>query len=139
MTENAVLNANYVLSLLKDVIEVPYSGNCMHEFVASGNRLKTEKGITTMDIAKRLIDFGIHPPTVYFPLLVKEAMMVEPTETESIATLEYFADTLKKILTEDISAEDGSFLHNAPYTTDISRPDEVAAAKNPVLVSPIAG
>ncbi len=101
----------------------------MHEFVASAGKLKSEKGVTTMDLAKRLIDFGIHPPTVYFPLLVKEAMMIEPTETENRKTLDYFAEVLRKILSED-----PALLHDAPHTTAISRADEVAAAKNPVLV-----
>ncbi len=129
MTKNSVLNANYLLSLLKDSIDVPYGDRCMHEFVASSAKLKAEKGITTMDVAKRLLDFGFHAPTVYFPMLVKEAMMIEPTETENKRTLDLFAVTLKKIL-----AEDSQYLHDAPYTTGVSRPDEVAAAKKPVLV-----
>jgi glycine dehydrogenase subunit 2 len=129
MSENAVLNANYLLSLLKDYIEVPAGDRCMHEFVASANKLKTEKGITTMDIAKRLIDYGYHPPTIYFPLIVKEAIMIEPTETETKETLETFAKTLVEIITED-----QAILHDSPHTTKISRPNEVTAAKTPVLV-----
>ena len=132
MTENAVLNANYLLSLLKDSIDVPYGDRCMHEFVASSAKLKAEKGITTMDVAKRLLDYGFHAPTVYFPLLVKEAMMIEPTETENKRTLDLFAEALKKIL-----AEDTQLLHDAPHSTTASRPDEVVAAKKPVLVSPL--
>ncbi len=135
-TENAVLNANYLLALLQDVIDVPFgfsaaneSKRCMHEFVASAGKLKSEKGLTTMDMAKRLIDFGFHPPTVYFPLLVREAMMIEPTETENRKTLERFADVLKSII-----AEDPTWLHDAPHSTVVSRPDEVTAAKMPVLV-----
>ena len=131
MTENAVLNANYLLSLLKDSIKVPYGDHCLHEFVASPVKLKAEKGISTMDIAKRLLDYGFHAPTVYFPLLVKEAMMIEPTETENKRTLDLFAETLKKIL-----AEAPQLLHDAPHSTTASRPDEVAAAKKPVLVEP---
>lgn len=128
MTGNAVLNANYILALLGEEIDVPYGRRCMHEFVASGARLKAEKGVSTMDVAKRLIDFGIHPPTVYFPLLVKEAMMIEPTETENRQTLEFFAETLKTIYREDPQT-----LHDAPHSTRISRPDEVGAAKSPKL------
>ncbi len=129
MTENSVLNANYLLSLLKDSIDVPFGDRCMHEFVASSAKLKAEKGITTMDVAKRLLDYGFHAPTVYFPLLVKEAMMIEPTETENKRTLDLFAETLKKIL-----AEDPQLLHDAPHSTTVCRPDEVAAAKKPILV-----
>ncbi|MDR3110040.1 MAG: aminomethyl-transferring glycine dehydrogenase subunit GcvPB [Planctomycetaceae bacterium] len=128
MSENAVLNANYLLALLKDYIEVPAGERCMHEFVASANKLKTDKGITTMDIAKRLIDYGYHPPTIYFPLIVKEAIMIEPTETETKETLDTFAKTLIEILTEDQAT-----LHDSPQTTKISRPNEVTAAKTPVL------
>ncbi len=128
MTENAVLNANYLLSRLKDAYDVPHGHRCMHEFVASARRLKRERGISAMDIAKRLLDFGYHAPTVYFPLVVLEAIMIEPTETESKATLDAFADALLKI-----RAEDSAFLHDAPYTTPISRPDEIKAAKEPVL------
>ena len=127
-TENAVLNANYMLAKLKGVIDVPFGDRCMHEFVASSAKLKTEKGISTMDIAKRLLDFGFHAPTIYFPLIVKEAMMIEPTETENKRTLDLFVETIKRIITED-----AAFLHDAPHTTAISRPNEVAAAKTPKL------
>jgi glycine dehydrogenase subunit 2 len=101
----------------------------MHEFVASAAKLKAEKGVSAMDIAKRLLDFGFHAPTVYFPLTVKESIMVEPTETESKETLDAFAETLFNII-----GEDANKLHDAPHTTAISRPDDVRAARQPVLV-----
>jgi glycine dehydrogenase subunit 2 len=129
VSENAVLNANYLLSRVKHILPVPQGERCMHEFVASAARLKSENGISAMDIAKRLLDFGFHAPTVYFPLTVKEAVMVEPTETESKETLDAFAETLFRI-----TEEDPEFLHEAPHTTSISRPDEVRAARQPVLV-----
>ncbi len=128
MTENAVLNANYLLALIQHAIDVPNGNRCMHEFVASASKLKRSKRISAMEIAKRLLDFGYHAPTVYFPLVVPEALMIEPTETESKETLDAFAATLLKIIEED-----GDFLHNAPHTTPISRPDDVKAFKEPVL------
>lgn len=128
VSENAVLNANYLKAILKDVLPVPNGDLCMHEFVASASNSKSEKGITAMDIAKRLLDFGFHAPTVYFPLVVPEAIMVEPTETESKETLDAFAETIRKILLED-----PEFLREAPHSTEISRPDEVVAARNPIL------
>jgi glycine dehydrogenase subunit 2 len=129
VAENAVLNANYLLSLVEDVYPVPLGSRCMHEFVASARSIARERGIRAMDIAKRLIDFNFHAPTVYFPLIVSEAMMIEPTETESRETLEAFARVLRAIASEDPQA-----LHDAPLTTPVSRPDEVKAAKTPVLV-----
>ena len=131
VSENAVLNANYLLSRVKHFLPVPQGDRCMHEFVATASKLKSEKGISAMDLAKRLLDFGFHAPTVYFPLSVKESIMVEPTETESKETLDAFAETLFRILEED-----GDMLHDAPHTTAISRPDEVRAAKEPKLVWP---
>ena len=128
IAEDAVLNANYLLARVKGFLPVPHGDRCMHEFVASGASLKASKNISTMDIAKRLLDYGYHAPTVYFPMIVHEAMMIEPTETESRATLDAFADTLAKIVEE--SAE---VLHEAPQTTAICHPDEVAAARKPVL------
>lgn len=128
MTENAVLNANYLLALVKDHFEVPHGHRCMHEFVASAKTLRREKRISAMDIGKRLIDFGYHAPTVYFPLVVPEAMMIEPTETESKQTLDAFAKTLIAI-----KDEDPAMLQKAPHTTIISRPDEIKAAKEPIL------
>src|SRR5204862_1064969 len=128
VSENAVLNANYLLSRVKHAYEVPYGDRCMHEFVASAKILRRERKISAMDIAKRLLDYGYHAPTVYFPLVVAEALMIEPTETESQETLDAFAETLLKIRDEE-----AEFLHNAPHTLSISRPDEVKAAKEPVL------
>src|SRR5438132_2020678 len=128
VSENAVLNANYLLSRLQAKIEVPYGNRCMHEFVASARMLRKERKMSAMDIAKRLLDFGYHAPTVYFPMVVSEAIMVEPTETESKETLDAFAKAMQQIANED-----AEFLHTAPHTLDISRPDEVLAAKEPIL------
>jgi glycine dehydrogenase subunit 2 len=128
VAENAVLNANYLLSRLKDALPVPHGQRCMHEFVASAAHLKKKNGVTAMDLAKRLLDYGFHAPTVYFPLTVPEAMMIEPTETESKETLDAFADTLLRILDES-----PELLHDAPHSTPISRPDEVRAARHLML------
>jgi glycine dehydrogenase subunit 2 len=128
VSENAVLNANYLLSRVKHIVPVPQGNRCMHEFVASATNLKKEKGITAMDVAKRLLDYGFHAPTVYFPLTVPEAMMCEPTESESKETLDAFAEVLFRI-----TGEDAQLLHDAPHTTAVSRPDEVRAARQPVL------
>ncbi len=128
ISENAVLNANYLLSRVKAVYDVPHGDRCMHEFVASARQLRREKRISAMDIAKRLLDLGYHAPTVYFPLVVPEAIMIEPTETENKETLDAFADALLKIVQED-----AEMLHLAPHTLAISRPDEVKAAKEPIL------
>jgi glycine dehydrogenase subunit 2 len=131
VSENAVLNANYLLSRVKHFLPVPQGDRCMHEFVASAAKLKADKGITAMDIAKRLLDFGFHAPTVYFPLSVKESIMIEPTETESKETLDAFAEVLFRV-----TEEDPDLLHDAPHTTPISRPDEVRAARQPILTWP---
>ncbi|MBN1912354.1 MAG: aminomethyl-transferring glycine dehydrogenase subunit GcvPB [Pirellulales bacterium] len=128
VSENAVLNANYLLARVKHFLPVPQGDRCMHEFVATSSKLKAEKHISTMDIAKRLLDFGFHAPTVYFPLIVPEAMMIEPTETESKATLDAFAEALFRI-----TEESHDLLAEAPHTTTISRPDEVLAARQPRL------
>jgi len=128
IAEDAVLNANYLLSQVKDTLPVPHGDRCMHEFVASSETLKSQRGISTMDIAKRLLDYGFHAPTVYFPLIVHEAMMIEPTESEGKSTLDAFAEVLKRIV-----AESPESLHDAPHSTPICRPDEVTAARKPVL------
>jgi glycine dehydrogenase subunit 2 len=128
VSENAVLNANYLLSLVGGHFEVPYGERCMHEFDASARNLRRERRISALDIGKRLLDFGFHAPTVYFPLIVPEALMIEPTETESKETLDAFAEALLRIKTED-----SDFLHDAPHSLPISRPDEVKAVKEPVL------
>jgi glycine dehydrogenase subunit 2 len=128
VSEHAVLNANYLMSLVRDLYPVPFGDRCMHEFVSSARSLARDRGIRAMDIGKRLIDSNFHAPTVYFPLIVSEALMIEPTETESRETLENFAQTLRAI-----AAEDPAMLHEAPVSTPISRPDEVKAAKSPIL------
>ena len=131
-SETAVLNANYLLARLREQAELlplAYGELCMHEFVLSGGPMKRALDVKTLDLAKRLLDFGFHPPTVYFPLLVEEALMVEPTETETKETLDAFADTIATILAE--AAEDPQIARNAPYTTPVRRLDEVAAAKHP--------
>ncbi len=128
VSRHAVLNANYLMSKLQDVLPVPQGKHCMHEFVASAQQIQRERGISAMDIAKRLLDFGFHAPTVYFPLVVPEAMMIEPTETESKATLDAFSAAIHAIVQED-----AEFLHNAPHTTPISRPNDVQAARKPIL------
>jgi glycine dehydrogenase subunit 2 len=132
VSENAVLNANYLLSRVKHIFPVPHGDRCMHEFVASASALKSKRDVSAMDIAKRLLDYGFHAPTVYFPLIVKEAIMIEPTETETKETLDAFAQVLFRI-----SDEPAELLHEAPHTTPVSRPDEVRAARQPVLVAPM--
>jgi glycine dehydrogenase subunit 2 len=128
VSQNAVLNANYIKEKLKNVYEVPFDKTCMHEVVFSCIKQK-ERGASAMDVAKCLIDNGIHPPTVYFPLIVKEAMMVEPTETESKETLDNFIAVMQAI--DKLIDTDPEKVHNAPHTTPISRPDEVLAARSP--------
>ena len=128
VSEDAVLGANYLLSKVKHILDVPHGDRCMHEFVATAAKLKKEKDLTAMDLAKRLLDYGFHAPTVYFPLVVDEAVMVEPTETESKETLDAFAEALFRI-----TEESGDLIHEAPHSTSISRPDDVAAARKPVL------
>jgi glycine dehydrogenase subunit 2 len=128
VAENAVLNANYLKAKVEKDFPVKYPRRCMHEFVAMGD---IAEGIHTLDVAKRLIDYGIHPPTIYFPLIVPEALMVEPTETESRETLDEFARVMHLIAEE--AKHSPELLHAAPTTTPIGRLDEVAAARSPVL------
>lgn len=128
VSEQAVLNANYLRARVGESFDVPHPGPCMHEFVASARNLVREKKVKAMDVCKRLLDYGFHAPTVYFPLVVAEALMMEPTETESKETLDAFADALLAI-----KAEDAELLRTAPHTHIISRPDEVKAAKEPIL------
>jgi len=132
VSENAVLNANYLQERLKKTYSLPYDGLCKHEFVLSGKGLAD--GISTLDIAKRLIDYGVHPPTIYFPLTVKEAIMIEPTETESKETLDRFAEILEIVARE--AKEDPQLLHDAPLHASVRRLDQTHAAKNPVLTYP---
>ena len=134
-SETAVLNANYLLARLGEGaagehVPVAFDRRCMHEFVLSGGPAAKELGVKTLDIAKRLLDHGMHPPTVYFPLLVDEALMVEPTETETRETLDAFAEAIESILAE--AADDPEIARNAPYTTPVRRLDEAAAARKPV-------
>ena len=131
MSETAVLNANYVLARLKDAYELPYDRLCMHEFVLSARTLKREHGITALDVAKRLMDYGYHPPTIYFPLVVPEALMIEPTETETKETLDAFCDAMLAIAKE--AAENPELLKDAPHHRPVRRLDEVRAAKHPIV------
>ncbi|HVN60092.1 MAG TPA: aminomethyl-transferring glycine dehydrogenase subunit GcvPB [Gaiellaceae bacterium] len=131
MSETAVLNANYLLARLKDTYELPYERHCMHEFVLSARNFKRDHGITALDVAKRLMDFDIHPPTVYFPLVVPEALMIEPTETEPKERLDEFVDVMQRIAVE--AAESPELVKEAPHHRPVRRLDEVRAAKNPVV------
>jgi len=131
VSENAVLNANYLMSALKDSFHVPYGQRrCKHEYIMAPKDIASTK-VHTLDVAKRLLDYGYHPPTVYFPLIVEEAMMVEPTETESMETLDQFISAMKTIARE--SQEDPNMVKGAPYNTPVSRLDEVGAARKPVV------
>ena len=131
MSDVAVLNANYVLARLREAYDLPYDRLCMHEFVLSARNLKREHGITALDVAKRLMDYGIHPPTVYFPLVVPEALMIEPTETEPKERLDHFVDSMLAIARE--AAESPEVLKEAPHERPVRRLDEVRAAKRPIL------
>jgi glycine dehydrogenase subunit 2 len=131
LSETAVLNANYLRVLLEDVFELAYDRSCMHEFVLTARRQKASYGVRTLDIAKRLLDFGIHPPTIYFPLIVDEAIMVEPTESESRATLDHFAAVMRQIAGE--CEQTPEVVRDAPRHQAVGRLDEVAAARRPVL------
>lgn len=126
-----MLNANYMKVKLSDIYKMAYEETCMHEFVMTLEGLKHDIGVSAMDIAKSLLDYGIHPPTMYFPLIVHEALMVEPTETESRETLDEAIAVFRKIYEEAL--KDPQRLHGAPYDTPIGRPDEVTAARKPVL------
>src|SRR5689334_15228480 len=135
-SETAVLNANYLKARLAagragQRLPIAFDRHCMHEFVLSGRPMKNELGLATLDLAKRLLDFGFHPPTVYFPLLVDEALMVEPTETETKESLDAFAEAIEKILAE--AEENPDLAKNAPYTTPVRRLDEVKATRQPVV------
>jgi glycine dehydrogenase subunit 2 len=131
MSEVAVLNANYLLARLQDAYELPYDRLCMHEFVLSARRLKREHGISALDVAKRLMDYGFHPPTIYFPLVVQEALMIEPTETEAKETLDAFADAMLAIARE--AAEEPEVVKSAPHGRPVGRLDEVKAAKRAIV------
>jgi len=130
VSENAVLNANYLLSRLKDLFVLPYDRSCMHECVFSGTK-QLQQGVKVLDIAKRLLDYGYHPPTMYFPLIVQEALMIEPTETESKETLDEFVEALQQIVQEVESNPDQ--VTSAPHHTVVARIDEVEAARHPIF------
>ncbi|MDO8690942.1 MAG: aminomethyl-transferring glycine dehydrogenase subunit GcvPB, partial [Dehalococcoidia bacterium] len=130
VAENAVINANYLQSRLEGAYQVAFPRRCMHETVLSASRQKA-LGVRAWDIAKRLIDYGFHPPTVYFPLIVQEALMIEPTETESKETLDTFVEAMLAIARE--AEEDPALVQGAPHTTRLGRLDEVAAARKPRL------
>jgi glycine dehydrogenase subunit 2 len=138
-SETAVLNANYLMARLRETAgeQLPpaYDRLCMHEFVLTGGPMKRNLGIRTLDLAKRLLDHGFHPPTVYFPLLVDEALLIEPTETETRETLDAFAEAIGEILRE--ASEDPEIARSAPYSTPVRRLDEAAAAKRPVIRQPL--
>lgn len=130
-SETAVLNANYMMHKLKGTYDMAYDHTCMHEFVMSLEELKKATGVTALDVAKSLIDRGIHPPTMYFPLIVHEALMLEPTETESRKTLDEAVTALLEL--HELAHTDAEYMHNAPHHAQIKRPDEVQAARKPVL------
>jgi glycine dehydrogenase subunit 2 len=135
-SELAVLNANYLLALLRregivEYLPAAFDRICMHEFVLTGAPMKRELQIKTLDLAKRLLDHGVHPPTVYFPLIVDEALLIEPTETETKETLERFAEVIAEILRE--ARDDPTVARNAPYSTPVRRLDEASAARRPVV------
>jgi glycine dehydrogenase subunit 2 len=140
VSEIAVLNANYLLARLRSLgvleyLPAAYDRLCMHEFALSGAPMKRALGIRTLDLAKRLLDFGVHPPTVYFPLLVDEALLIEPTETETRETLDAFAEMIAEILRE--AAADPQIARGAPYSTPVRRLDEARAARHPILRQPL--
>ena len=131
MSEVAVLNANYLLARLKDAYDLPFERLCMHEFVLSARSLKRVRGISALDVAKRLMDYGFHPPTIYFPLVVPEALMIEPTETEAKETLDAFVDAMLAIVRE--AEEDPDVIRAAPQGRPVKRLDEVRAAKRAIV------
>ena len=136
VAETAVLNANYLRARLAEpgigeLLPIAFDRTCMHEFVLSGRGARDKLGIKTLDVAKRMLDHGVHPPTVYFPLLVEEALMIEPTETETRERLDDFAEVVRSILAE--AADDPSIAREAPHTTPVRRLDEASASRRPVV------
>ncbi len=129
--ENAVLNANYLMQKIKGTFEPAFDRICMHEFVLDLSEYKKETGVSALDVAKALIDYGMHPPTMYFPMIVHEALMLEPTETESKETLDWAAEVFREVYAR--GKTDPAYLHDAPHHAQIGRPDEVRASRNPVL------
>ena len=131
ISDDAILNANYIKAKLENILDLPFARTCMHEVVFSAKTLKTKYGITALDIAKRLIDYNIHPPTMYFPLIVEEALMIEPTESETKETLDFFIDVIKEIVLD--AKNNPNILLSAPHTAANRRLDEAKAARNPDL------
>src|SRR5438067_29435 len=129
MSQIAVLNANYMLARLKDTYDLPFDRLCMHEFVLSARSLKREHGVTALDVAKRLMDYDFHPPTIYFPLIVPEALMIEPTETEAKETLDAFVEAMLRIARE--ARDDPEAIRGAPHKRPVGRLDEARAARDP--------
>lgn len=129
--KNAVLNANYLMTKIKGSFAPAFDRICMHEFVLDLSKFKKETGVSALDVAKTLIDYGMHPPTMYFPLIVHEALMLEPTETESRETLDWAAEVFHKVY--ELAHSDPAYMHDSPHSTVIGRPDEVKAARTPVL------
>ena len=128
---NAVLNANYLMRRIQGTFEPAFDRTCMHEFVLDLSEYKKETGVSALDVAKSLIDYGMHPPTMYFPMIVHEALMLEPTETESKETLDWAADVFRELY--ELGKQDPQAMHDAPHHAQIGRPDEVGAARHPVL------
>ena len=128
---NAVLNANYLMAKIKGTFEPAFDRICMHEFVLDLSRFKKETGVSALDVAKTLIDYGMHPPTMYFPMIVHEALMLEPTETESRETLDWAAEVFRQLYA--LAQEDPAYMHASPHHAPIGRPDEVQASRNPVV------
>ena len=133
--KNAVLNANYLMTKIKGTFEPAFDRICMHEFVLDLSKFKKETGVSALDVAKSLIDNGMHPPTMYFPLIVHEALMLEPTETESKDTLDWAAEVFRSLY--ELGYKDPQYMHGAPHHAQIARPDEVQAARNPILRYPL--
>ena len=129
--QNAVLNANYLMAKIKGTFEPAFDRICMHEFVLDLSRFKKETGVSALDVAKTLIDYGMHPPTMYFPMIVHEALMLEPTETESRETLDWAAEIFRKLYA--LAQEDPEYMHLSPHHAQIGRPDEVQASRNPIV------
>jgi glycine dehydrogenase subunit 2 len=131
VSENAIINANYMMTKLKKYYNLPHARTCMHEFVLSADKQKKQNDVRALDIAKRLLDYGYHAPTVYFPLIVSEALMIEPTETESKETLDKFIEKMIEIAQDAESNPDA--VKESPKSTPVSRLDEVTAARKPNL------
>ena len=129
--KNAVLNANYLMAKIKGTFEPAFDRICMHEFVLDLSKFKKETGVSALDVAKTLIDYGMHPPTMYFPLIIHEALMLEPTETESVETLDWAAEVFRKLY--ELGYQDPEYMHNAPHHAQIGRPDDVTASRKPIL------